>query len=74
MQDGPDASSGTKIVTHSLQNYLDSFNPSNDQAILGLDIKNAYNNIKRSHIYDRAFVLHPPFFIFTTEDTDYEQL
>ena len=64
MQYGLGVSSGTEIVTHALQNYLDLFNPSNDQAILSLDIKNAYNSIKRSHIYDRISVFTPSFLHF----------
>ena len=64
LQYGLGVSSGTEIVTHALQNYFDSFNPSNDQAILSLDIKNAYNSIKRSHIYDRVSVFTPSFLHF----------
>ena len=64
LQYGLGVSSGTEIITHALQNYFDAPNPSNDQAILSLDIKNAYNSIKRSHIYDRVSVFTPSFLHF----------
>ena len=57
-------SSGTEIVSHALQNFINSQTHDKTKVIIALDCKNAFNCIQRKHIYERLAATFPSFLHF----------